>query len=83
MKHSITEFFRTSGQKKLKHPDISDTVVAPELRLSCAIANNSAFSDYANVDADSIVQQSEQETEEFLGTCDSKLMKKMQMFLVR
>lgn len=37
MKRSITEFFRTSGQKKLKQPDISDTVEAPELRISCAM----------------------------------------------
>ena len=75
MKRSITEIFQTNGQKKLKQPDISDIVVTPELRLSCAMANNLEISAYAIVDADSIVEQSEQETEESnnesIGTCDS------------
>jgi len=72
MKRSLTEFF--IGQKKLKQPDISDTVEAPELRLSCAMAKHS---DFTNVDAHSIVEQSEQETDESgnesIETCDSNI----------
>lgn len=75
MKRSITEFFRTSDQKKLKQPAISDTVVAPELHLSCAIANTSEILNSADVDADSIIveQETKESDNESIDTCDSDI----------